>query len=387
MTPTSHEDLPLSSTAMQNMPSTSLAEDRNTRGAARLPTSRQVAFIDGTGKTEVRTEAIPEIKPGQILVRVHASLLSPGTELGRARQHLTDPHREPVRPLTAFGYQNAGEVVAVSEGVTQFKAGDRVACMGGGYALHSSYALVPQNLCAALPEGVTYEQGAYGHLAMTAIHAVRRAQPALGEYALVVGLGLVGQLAAQMLHLAGTQVMAWDTLASRVTLARSCQVGAVDTSRDDGLAAARAFTAGNGFDLAVMAIGGDGSTVLQQVRQAMMLSSDGHEMGRLVMVGGLTTTLQWANAAGNLDFRCAARTGAGYHDEDWEHGRTQYPRGHVRWHTQNHLELALRWMQQKRLDVDRLTTHRFPLERVADAVDLHLHSPNAVLGTILTMTH
>ncbi len=133
---------------------------------AQINKMRKVAALLENGHATVLHQPVPEVGEGELLVRVHASLLSPGTELSQARQS----RREGVsseKVVRAFGYQNAGMVVEAGAGVERFKAGDRVACMGPG-ALHTDYAVVPQNLAVMLPENVSFEEGAYCHLAATA---------------------------------------------------------------------------------------------------------------------------------------------------------------------------------------------------------------------------
>ena len=258
--------------------------------------------------------------------------------------------------------------------------------MGGGYAMHTDYAVVPKNLCAKLPDGLDYECGAYGHLAMTSLNAIRRAQVQIGEYLLVVGLGIVGQLAGQLARLNGTYVMGWDTLKRRAAIARRCGVDATAlVGHDDLEAEAERFTAGHGFDHAIMAFGGDGNAAQRQVTQVMKLTPDGHRMGNIVLVGGVTTTCQWAAGLGNLNFLSAARTGPGYHDEGWEHGKREYPNVFIRWTTRTNMELTLRLMAEGRLRVKPLTTHRLPLERIDEAVTAHVEQPNKTLGTVLLM--
>lgn len=149
---------------------------------------RKIAAIDGSGQGVCIEEDLPAIGPGEILVRVEASLISPGTELGNVGQirKKPDPNKQP-RP---FGYTNAGVVERVGAAVEQFKPGQGVACMGGGYALHADWVCVPQNMSVAIPEGVRFEEAASVHLAATGLHAVRRTAPVYGENGVVVGLGL-----------------------------------------------------------------------------------------------------------------------------------------------------------------------------------------------------
>ena len=344
---------------------------------------RLVGALDGTGHGCVISQDIPELTKGMVLVKVHASLISPGTELSGAKTARHEGKTDPGTPH-AFGYQNAGEVLAVHDSVCRFKAGDRVACMGAGFAQHSNFVVVPQNLCCLLPDKVSYEQGAYAHLTVTSMQALRRATPAYGENLLVVGMGLVGQLAARLGQIAGTYVMGWDMSPFRLSVAQQWGInGVTQIGQDDFEAKAKEFTHGEGFDMAIMAFGGDGTSALEQVTKVMQLSPDGHRMGRIALVGGLKTQCAWGAGLGNLDLRCSARSGPGYHDAAWERGDVDYPAVFMRWTTQTHLKLALRYMAEGKINVDALTTHRLPLKDIDIAVTAHIEQPNATLGTVL----
>src|SRR5262249_55081422 len=110
----------------------------------------------------------------------------------------------------ALGYSSSGSVVEVGEGVSEFSVGDRVGCIGAGFASHGSLVWVPRNFCAHLPKELTFEEGAYGMLGIIAIHGVRCSGPELGDRIAVVGLGLLGQLAVQELRAAGANVFGVD---------------------------------------------------------------------------------------------------------------------------------------------------------------------------------
>ncbi len=128
--------------------------------------------------------------------------------------------------------------------------------------------------------------------------------------------------------------------------------------------------------MAVMAIGGDGTQALQSVAKVMKLSPDTHAMGRICLVGGLSTLCRWGAGLGNLDLRCCARTGPGYHDEAWEHGEAAYPAVFMRWTTRSNMEYVLRLISEGKLNVRALVTHRFPLARIDEAVTAHVEAPD-----------
>ena len=345
---------------------------------------RIVAAVMGNGHIGLIEQDVPPVGPGTVLVEVHASLVSPGTELGGWRQLAEQlAHPDPDAKPRPFGYANAGVVREVGEGVEDLAAGDRVACMGAGYAQHTDLAVVPHNLCVKLPDSVTFAQGAYGHLAATALMALRRGQPEFGESVAVVGLGLVGQLAAQLYRLAGNFVIGWDTIAARNEIAAGCGIDAtVLVGAADEVAATRAFTGDYGVDAAVIAFGGDANQAVEALHQCLKRSPDGHVCGRIVVVGGASFTCTAATT--NVDVRRSSRTGPGYHDEPWEVG-DDYPPIFMRWTTRTNLALCIRLMAEGRLNVDALTTHTIALKDVDAGVSAILDAPNRILGVVFEM--
>ena len=343
-----------------------------------------VAAVMPDGRIGLVEEEIPQTAPGCVLLEVKSSLVSPGTELrgwrGLARgESRIAPGGRP-RP---FGYSNAGVVLEAGERVEALQAGDRVAAIGGGYARHATHALVPQNLCVRLPDGVTFDQGAYAMLSATAVQALRRGGPGFGELCCVVGLGLLGQLTARVYQLAGSYVIGWDTIARRREIADAWGIDAVvDSGREDEVEATLAFTGGRGLDAAVLAFGGDGTEAVAKLTRCMKLSPDGHQMGQITVVGG--TSIDLPATLWNVDVRRSSRTGPGYHDDAWERGGT-YPPVFVRWTTQTNLELCMRLIAEGKLDVDCLTTHRIPLERAEEEVAAIIDEPDEILGLVFHM--
>src|SRR5437764_4745290 len=211
---------------------------------------KQVLQNNKTGQMAVRDVPTPVVQRGRVLVRAAASLISAGTErmaVDEGKKSLLEKARE--RPelvkqvieraktegivktfnavrsklgsSTALGYSAAGIVLDVGVDVTEFRAGDRVACAGAGYASHAEVLSVPKNLCVRLPDEVDFDAGAFGTLGAIALQVVRLADPTLGESVVVIGLGLLGQIAVQLMKASGCRVFGVDLDASKVGLASS----------------------------------------------------------------------------------------------------------------------------------------------------------------------
>jgi len=347
---------------------------------------RLVAARTNDGHIITIKEEIPPLRPGTVLVEVHNSLVSPGTEVGgwRALRQLREHPLPPGKPQT-FGYSNAGVVREVGDGVEGLAPGEHVACIGVGYALHATYAVVPHHLCVALPEAVSFTQGSYAMLAATALHAVRRGQPELGEFVSVVGLGLLGQLCARLYQMAGAYVIGWDLIPFRAEIARQWGIdAAVVIGEQDEMAATHVFTGGQGLDAALFAFGGDANQTLASTERCLKCAPDGHPQGRIVIVGNPHFNWPGPGPMTNTEILRASRTGPGYHDEDWEIG-ADYPPVFMRWTTQTNLRLCMRLIAEGKLDVDVLTTHTIRLAEVDEGISAALQEPDRMLGVVFEM--
>ena len=346
-----------------------------------IPKTRRVAAIDGSGKFVLIEEEVPQPKPGQVLVENRATVISPGTELAGVPDRRENPKPD-ARPRR-FGYSSAGVVIAVGEGCEDIAIGSELACMGGGYALHSDYVTVPRNLTTPKPKGLSFEEAAFAHLAATAMQAVRRTDVRLGEHFLVIGLGIVGQISVQLGAVSGAHVAAMDRLASRLAIAEHGGAELLVGADDDAAERVRRFSRGYGLDCALIAFGGDATGVVKMIAGMMKLAPDSHRMGRLGIVGGAQfQTEGWPVAVGNMDIRPSSRPGPGYHDEAWEHGR-DYPPVFVQWHTRRQMEECLRLAEVGKLDFEMLITHRLPLDDFAEGAETLVSDPASALGVVL----
>lgn len=357
-----------------------------------IPDSRSVLTLQGDGSFKRTAMQMPSLEEGMVLVQTKASLVSPGTELKgpvnrgskaaggwrglRELQLNPDPDLVP-KP---FGYACAGVVAGLGSGVSDLKIGDRVAAIGAGYAQHADYSVVPQNLMVPLPGEASFEQGAYGMLLATGLQAMRRGDPRLGEFVAVAGMGIVGLLTARFFQLAGCSVMGWDTIDSRLKLARDSGIDeTAQVLSEDEIEKTHAFTKGRGLDVSVVALGGDATKPAHALERCMKVSGDGHPMGTMVIVGG--AEFPFTRSLTNMDVRRSSRTGPGYHDKAWERGRGYDP-VFVRWNTRTNLELCMDVVAKGKIAVEKLTTHRVPFNSLEEETKRITQDPDSILGMV-----
>lgn len=340
---------------------------------------RKVACVCSDGKIRLIEEQVPEVKEGMIKIRSFSSLVSPGTELGGWKNLFAKRGQADNGERRKFGYSCAGIVEEVGKGVTRLKKGDRVAAIGYGLALHSDWAVVPQNLCVNLPDEASYASGSYAMLLATALQAVRRAQPEIGERACVVGMSLVGQLTAQILTASGLRVIGWARNDKQVEIAKKWGIAeAVNMKKCDPVEVTKSFTKERGLDLSVFSFPGKAGASWDMTISCMKKTPDGHTMGRVIVVGGSEIELKWIPA--NLDVRIAARTGPGYHDDAWELGK-DYPPVFMQWTTQTNLEVCMDLMRYGNVNVSALTTHYVDLMDAEKQID-GITDPEEILGLV-----
>ncbi len=359
------------------------------------------------GDTMVIDVPIPQVQNGMALVRTQASLVSAGTErmlvefggkslLGKAmsrpdlvRQIADKARREGVlttleaafnrldQPMP-LGYSSAGVIEALGDGLTGYKVGDKVACAGGGYAVHAEYALIPQNLLALLPEQVDFESAAFTTLGAIALHGFRLSHAQLGETVGVIGLGLLGQLAVMLACASGCQVFGVDLDENRVKLAT--QSGAVAVTRSSAVEAALSFSNGRGLDNVLICADTSADDPVE-------LSGEiARDRGHVVAIGAVGLTLpRKVYYAKEISFINSRSYGPGRYDPAYEESGQDYPIGYVRWTEGRNLEAFVKLMDDKRVDVKTLITHRFSIENAPAAYDLitgKSHQP--FLGVLLT---
>ncbi|MCP3966055.1 MAG: zinc-binding alcohol dehydrogenase [Lentisphaerae bacterium] len=346
---------------------------------------RVAAVITGSGEVKAVEQELAPLKDNEVRIKVFASLISPGTEMSGVKAKREKPDKDAEDQV--FGYANAGEIIEIKGEAKDLKVGMRVAAMGAGGAHHANYANVPVNMVVPIPDSVKYDQAVYACLGATSLQAVRRTVPQLGEYGMVLGLGIVGNLASQLCQISGGRVIGWEGYESRIMIAKSCGINiTVNFRSQNPVDESKDFATPYGNDFAIMAFGGEATEALKSVKSCMKVSADGHFMGRVILVGGCKVVVNGGAAFGNLDIKSAARTGPGYHDPAYEYGK-DYPEVFVQFTTQRNLREIIKLIAEKRLIVDPMTTHKMQLEDVGKAADLLVNSPDKAMGIVLEMSH
>jgi predicted dehydrogenase/threonine dehydrogenase-like Zn-dependent dehydrogenase len=346
---------------------------------------KQVLQNRKTGRPFVGEVPVPALQRGRVLVRTVASLISAGTEraavelvskglVQEARQrpdlvkavvakvksegilNTFASVRDKMAASQALGYSAAGIVSAVAEDVTEFQIGDRVACAGVGFASHAEVLSVPKNLCVHLPDGVSFESGAYGTLGAIALQGVRLAQPTLGESVVVIGLGLVGQLTVQLLKANGCRVFGLDLDQSRVSLALEMGADKGLVSDESTAKEIETWTRGYGADAVLITAATDSNQPVELAARVSRLK------GRVIVVGmtGMDIPRQ-PFFSRELKLIISMSYGPGRYDPDYEERGNDYPLPYVRWTEKRNIESFLELIAEKRVNVERLTTHRFPI--------------------------
>ena len=357
-----------------------------------------------TGATLLREVPAPAVSRGGLLIITRRSLISAGTErmlvefgrgnwLEKARQQpekvkqvlekvrtdgllvTLDAVRSKLDQPLPLGYCNVGVVQSLGADVTGFSVGDRVVSNGA----HAQVVAVPRNLCARIPDSVTDESAAFTVLGAIALQGIRLAQPTLGERFVVVGLGLIGLLAVQLLRASGAHVLGIDLSPDKAEMARrfGADVVALDRGEDPIEVAAR-FSAGQGVDgVIITASTQSNEPVSQSARMC-------RKRGRIVLVGVAGLDLDRAEFyRKELTFQVSCSYGPGRYDPDYEDRGNDYPIGFVRWTEQRNFVAVLDMMASGQLDVQPLLTHRFPFDAAPSAYELLAAGTEPYLGILL----
>lgn len=373
---------------------------------------KQVIQSINNGEMRVADVPAPGLMPRGVLVRTGASLVSAGTErmvVDFAEKNLLDKARsrpdlvrqtldkvqreglvttvEAVRnrldqPM-ALGYSSAGTVLDVGAQVPGIQIGDRVACAGGGYAVHAEIVAVPRNLVVKLPPNVDFESAAFTTIGAIALQGIRLAEVKLGEVVAVIGLGLLGQLAVQLLNASGCVVIGMDIQPQRAELAKSLGAHAVAASRDELLSLAQRYSNGHGVDVVLITADTKSNEPIEVAGEIT------RSKGTVVAVGAVGLNIpRKPYYEKEIDLRISRSYGPGRYDTEYEEQGQDYPYAYVRWTEQRNMEAFVQMLGEGKVDVRPLISHSFAIEEASKAYDLILGKTGApFLGVVLTYPH
>ncbi|PID69822.1 MAG: dehydrogenase [Flavobacteriales bacterium] len=335
------------------------------------------------GDTILEEVPVPKVKTGQVLIKTTRSLVSLGTErmlvefgkanfIQKAKQQpdkvkmvldkvKTDglkPTMDSVfnklnQPLP-LGYCNVGEVVEVGRGVSEFQVGDRVVSNGN----HAEYVLVPKNLVAKIPDAISDEEAAFTVIGSIGLQGIRLLNPTFGETIVVIGLGLIGLVTAQLLKANGCTVIGFDFDPEKIKIAKDKGIIAVNLAEGTDLVKfVESFTNGIGADGVVITASNKSNEIISQ--SAKMC----RKRGRVVLVGVIGLKLSRADFyEKEITFQVSCSYGPGRYDEEYEQKGNDYPIGFVRWTEKRNFEAVLQAIANGSLDVMPLITEKIDIK-------------------------
>ena len=344
---------------------------------------KQIIQSFKTGETILEEVPAPQVSRGKVLIQTTRSLVSLGTErmlvefgksnlISKARQQpdkvkqvldkvKTDglvPTVEAVfkklgEPIP-LGYCNVGRVVAVGDGVSEFNVGDRVASNGN----HAEYVSMPTNLVAHIPNNVTDEEAAFTVVGSIGLQGIRLCNPTLGETIVVIGLGLIGLLTAELLVANGCRVIGVDLDARKIELAKEKGIIGINPREgDDVVKSVMGLTNDVGADGVIITASAKGNDIISQAAQMS------RKRGRIVLVGVVGLDISRAEFyEKELTFQVSCSYGPGRYDEEYEQRGNDYPIGFVRWTEKRNFEAVLQAISSGKLEVKSLITERVALE-------------------------
>lgn len=316
------------------------------------------------GKAGVEEFEIPPLRSDHILLETIVSLISPGTERAFL---LSLPNTTSTFPQNP-GYNVVGKVVDIGKGVDEISIGDTVAAS----APHSSHAVVSKDYSFIVPSGLSPERAVFYNLAATSLQAIRKARIELGESVLVMGQGIIGQLALQLAKLSGGYpTIAFDLVQRRLEIALQCGADFALNPRDIGYDQQLArITKGCGPRVVVESTGSP-----EPVNTAFKLAA---RQGRVILLA--SSRGETKNVNFYRDVHRKGLTIIGAHQSI----RPRYDSSPALWTSREDCELALSLLSDGRLSVDNLITHKFQGEDAPNAYNLLASWNQDCLGMLLS---
>lgn len=354
-----------------------------------------------TGKTLVVDVPAPNCKKDGILVETINSLVSAGTErmlIDFGKKNLLQKAKE--RPdqvkkvmdkmktdgmittiKAAFnkldeplplGYSGVGKVVEVGRNCTEFKKGDLVAMAGTLHANHAEVNYVPKNLAIKLPKNFdNIEEASFVALGAVAMQGIKQAEIEPGEKVAVIGLGLLGQIAAQILKAYGNEVIGIDVNENQYEIGKEYIHHFVNSSEEDAVSKIMNITNGYGVDKILI-------TAATSSNQPIDFSGEIARDRAIISMVGVTgmDIPRRSFYEKELTFKLARSYGPGRYDDNYEERGIDYPIGQVRWTEKRIMEEFIRLISEKRINMKKLITHNFDIDKAPNAYEMITDNPN-----------
>lgn len=328
------------------------------------------AVISLKGKIEIIELEEPSAGANDVLVETCYSAISSGTEL-----LLNSMLIEHAIPL---GYSAMGVVKEIGEGISHLRRGQRVACYGSPYVRHAELLAVPKHLVVALPDECHSSEAAFVGIGAIAIHALRQADLRFGETVVVIGLGILGQIAGQIAEASGYRLIGFDLLAERCEKLSEAGAANVYNSAKEVQCAIDFITQQQGADAVIICANGANAGIIDQALHWI------RDRGKIVIVGDVKMDfdreVMFAKEAQMLISRAG---GPGRYDETYERKAVDYPIGYVRWTEGRNMAEFIRLLAERRISVQMLITHEMDLPSLSEAYELLRESPRDVLGILV----
>ena len=348
--------------------------------------------ITKKGKINIEEVPAPSVSKGSVLIKVVNSCISAGTELGKVartgksiiKTAMEQP--ENVRQVMYMlkekgisktiakvrnvldsgklvGYSVSGIVIGTGSDVKNFKIGDKVAAAGADLANHAEYVNVPENLVMKIPEDLDFRAASTVTLGGIALQGVRRADLKLGEFAVVVGVGLIGLLTIQLLKTSGIRVAAVDINKKRLVLAKECGAELViNTNSENMIRLIENWSNGYGADAVIFTAATQSSEPLSQSFKSCK------KKGKLILVGVSGMEINRGDIyPKELDFLISTSYGPGRYDKNYEEKGIDYPYAYVRWTENRNMTEYLRLLRAGNVQIEQLINKVYPVEKAAEA--------------------
>ncbi len=341
------------------------------------------------GDTILEDVPTPKVTADTILIKTSRSLVSLGTEktlvefgkasfiqkakqqpdkvkmvLDKMRMDGVLPTLEAVfnklnQPIP-LGYCNVGTVVDIGENINGFKIGDRVASNGN----HAEYVCVPKNLVAKIPDNVSDDEATFTIIGSIGLQGIRLCNPTFGENIVVIGLGLVGLITAELLKSNGCNVIAYDFDQKKVDIASKKGILAFNCSNIDPIQFVSQRTNSIGADGVIITASAKSDTIMHEAAQMS------RKNGRIILIGVVELDLIRSDFyEKELTFQVSCSYGPGRYDEDYEEKGKDYPVGYVRWTEKRNFETILESMSKGLLDVKSLITDKVSINKYEKIYD------------------